>query len=26
MCGNYLYKVGENLNDKTAAYIYNMAK
>lgn len=26
MCGNYLYKIGENLDDKTAAYIYNLAK
>ncbi len=26
MCGNYLYKVGDNLNEKRAAFIYNLAK
>ncbi len=26
MCGNYLYKVGDDLNDKRAAFIYNLAK
>jgi len=26
MCGSYLYKVGETLDDKAAAYIYNLAK
>lgn len=26
MCGNYLYKIGESLNNQQAAYIYNLAK
>ena len=26
MCGKYLYRVGDNLEDKRAAFIYNLAK
>ena len=26
MCGKYLYKVGDSIDDKRAAFIYNLAK